>query len=135
MLEHKPVYTLGRGACKEHLLCDPRELGIELLQVERGGEVTYHGPGQLVCYPILNLNRHKRDLHWYRRQVEEVVIRTLAGMGLHGGRGAAAIVPLRQRRVSDGGPCDMQGREWADTQEYGCRAGRWPRWACLCRGG
>ena len=87
LLQHSPVYTLGRGATEEHLRFDPdhaARLGLELHRVERGGEVTYHGPGQLVGYPILDLRRHRQDLHWYVRQVEEVVIRTLGRCGIDG---------------------------------------------------
>ncbi len=60
--------------------------GFEIHRIERGGEVTFHTPGQLVCYPILNLNHHKRDLHWYVRSIEEVVIVTLRSFGLQGER-------------------------------------------------
>lgn len=81
LLQHPPVYTLGQGADTRFLLdLDPtRE---ELHRVERGGEVTYHCPGQLVGYAILNLHRHRLDLHWYLRQLEEVLIGTLAEYGL-----------------------------------------------------
>ena len=64
----------------------PEQDGYELHRIERGGEVTYHCPGQIVGYPILNLHRHRLDLHWYLRQLEEVVIRTLACYGLMGDR-------------------------------------------------
>jgi lipoyl(octanoyl) transferase len=81
LLEHPPVYTLGTGSSLEFVKFDA-EAGYELHRSERGGEVTYHCPGQLVMYPILNLHRHQMDLHWYLRQLEEVVIRLLAGYGL-----------------------------------------------------
>ena len=86
LLEHPPVYTLGRGATVDNVLFDPDADGspYELHRVERGGEVTYHGPGQLVAYPILHLDAHRRDLHWYVRTIEDVVIRVL---GLNGVRG------------------------------------------------
>lgn len=81
LLQHPPVYTLGQGADTRFLLdLDPTHE--ELHRVERGGEVTYHCPGQLVGYVILNLHRHRLDLHWYLRQLEEVLIRTLAEYGL-----------------------------------------------------
>jgi lipoyl(octanoyl) transferase len=85
LVEHPPVVTLGRSAKEQHLLASPdllRARGVELFEVERGGDVTFHGPGQLVGYPIIDLKRHKRDLHWYLRQVEETLIRTLATFGI-----------------------------------------------------
>jgi len=75
LLEHPAVVTLGRGSHGEHLL-DPG--GIDVVEVERGGDVTYHGPGQLVGYPIIDLAGHRRDLHWYLRTLEQVLIDALA---------------------------------------------------------
>lgn len=76
LLEHPSVYTLGRGSSLDHLRFDPTKPspsgGREVRRTERGGEVTWHGPGQLVGYPVLDLNFHKKDLHWYLRQLEEV---------------------------------------------------------------
>lgn len=86
LLEHLPVYTLGRGATREFLKFDPDENTDEVHRIERGGEVTYHCPGQLVGYPILNLQRHRQDLHWYLRQLEEVLINVLAIYKLPGER-------------------------------------------------
>jgi lipoyl(octanoyl) transferase len=86
LLQHPCVYTLGQGADTQFLRFDPAHTYDEIHRVERGGEVTYHCPGQLVGYPILNLRRHQQDLHWYLRALEEVVIRTLAGYGLTGTR-------------------------------------------------
>jgi lipoyl(octanoyl) transferase len=86
LLEHPPVYTLGQGASLEFLKFNPSEVAIEVHRVERGGEVTYHCPGQLVGYPILNLRHYQQDLHWYLRQLEEVLIRLLASYGLKGDR-------------------------------------------------
>jgi lipoyl(octanoyl) transferase len=85
LLEHPPVYTLGQGSTLEFVKFDPSE-GYELHRVERGGEVTYHCPGQLVGYPILNLQHYRADLHWYLRQLEEVLIRTVAVFGLKADR-------------------------------------------------
>jgi lipoyl(octanoyl) transferase len=85
LLEHPPVVTLGRTAKARHLVASTdylRQRGVEVFEVERGGDVTFHGPGQLVGYPILDLKRHRRDLHWYLRQVEEALIRTLAQFGI-----------------------------------------------------
>lgn len=81
LVEHPPVVTLGRKKADNKLPVSEdylRSRGIELFEVERGGGVTFHGPGQLVGYPIFDLQRHKLDLHWYLRQVEEALIRTLA---------------------------------------------------------
>jgi lipoyl(octanoyl) transferase len=91
LVEHPPVVTLGRSFKERHLLASPALLanrGVELFEVERGGDVTFHGPGQLVGYPIVDLKRHKRDLHWYLRQVEEALIRSMAPFGLAGERRA-----------------------------------------------
>jgi lipoyl(octanoyl) transferase len=85
LLEHPLVYTLGTGSSLEFVKFSA-DAGYELHRSERGGEVTYHCPGQLVVYPILNLRRHQMDLHWYLRQLEELVIRVLAGYGLSGER-------------------------------------------------
>ncbi|MGB3401597.1 MAG: lipoyl(octanoyl) transferase LipB [Microcoleaceae cyanobacterium] len=86
LLEHPPVYTLGQGSDEKFLKFDPHNSNYELHRIERGGEVTYHCPGQLVGYPILNLRRYRQDLHWYLRQLEEVIIQTLAIYGLEGRR-------------------------------------------------
>ncbi|MFL5600033.1 MAG: lipoyl(octanoyl) transferase LipB, partial [Gemmatimonadaceae bacterium] len=76
LLEHPPVVTLGRGAKEKHLVASPEFLqskGVELFEVERGGDVTFHGPGQLVGYPIIDLKRHRQDLHWYLRTIEQAL--------------------------------------------------------------
>lgn len=86
LLEHPPVYTLGQGATPDFLKFDPQNSAFELHRVERGGEVTYHCPGQLVGYGILNLARHQQDLHWYLRQLEAVIIAVLGQYGLLGER-------------------------------------------------
>lgn len=88
-VEHPPVITLGRAGQKAHL-CVPESslpaLGIEFFEVERGGDITYHGPGQIVGYPILNLAEHGCDLHRYLRQLERVLITTISGFGIAAGR-------------------------------------------------
>jgi lipoate-protein ligase B len=89
LVQHPPVVTLGRSSKDAHLLANPEQLrarGIETFEVERGGDVTFHGPGQLVGYPIIDLKRHRQDLHWYLRQVEEVLIRALQSFGIAGER-------------------------------------------------
>jgi lipoyl(octanoyl) transferase len=86
LLQHPPVYTLGQGASLDFLKFDLAEAPHLLYRTERGGEVTHHCPGQLVGYPILNLRHYRQDLHWYLRQLEEVVIQVLALYGLTGER-------------------------------------------------
>ncbi len=87
-VEHPSVYTLGRRCSHHHLKFNPEEPECphEVHQVERGGNVTWHGPGQLVVYPILDLRHHKMDLGWYQRSLEEVIIRVLADHGIKGTR-------------------------------------------------
>lgn len=101
LLEHPPVYTLGQGANPEFLKFDPIASQYEVHRVERGGEVTYHCPGQLVGYPILNLHYYCKDLHWYLRQLEEVIIITLEAYGLAGERSPGLTgVWLEGRKVA-----------------------------------
>jgi lipoyl(octanoyl) transferase len=87
LLEHPPVYTLGRGFREEHLLLDRADLdrrGVKVREIRRGGDITFHGPGQLVGYPILDLGLHGRDVHLYLRLLERFLIETLRGFGLQG---------------------------------------------------
>ena len=89
LLEHPSVITLGRGSREADLLTDEADLkarGIAVERVDRGGEISYHGPGQLVGYPILDLRGHGQDLHRYLRDLEEMIIQTLAVYGLQGER-------------------------------------------------
>jgi lipoyl(octanoyl) transferase len=79
LLEHPAVVTLGRNSDAAHLL---RGDGVDVFETERGGDVTFHGPGQLVGYPIIDLTRHKPDLHWYLRTLEQALIDALAGLGI-----------------------------------------------------
>ncbi len=85
LVEHPPVVTLGRSSARDNLSTPVEALlarGVACVEIERGGDVTYHGPGQLVGYPILDLGGFRRDLHWYLRRVEETVIRALARFDL-----------------------------------------------------
>ncbi|GCE65049.1 lipoyl(octanoyl) transferase [cyanobiont of Ornithocercus magnificus] len=86
ILQHKACYTLGRGATEDHLLFSPAQAPLPLHRIDRGGEVTHHLPGQLVVYPVLDLKRRQNDLHWYMRQLEQVVLDVLAGLDLTGER-------------------------------------------------
>ncbi len=113
LVEHPPVITLGRSSKDAHLLADAAQLaarGVELFEVERGGDVTFHGPGQLVGYPIIDLKRHRQDLHWYLRQVEETLIRALAQFGVSGERVARYTgVWTRGRKIASIG---VHARDW-----------------------
>ena len=89
LLEHDPVVTLGKVARAEHLLVDRdrlAKLGVDVHETDRGGDVTFHGPGQIVGYPILDLNELRRDVKWYLEQLEEVMIRTCARHGVEAAR-------------------------------------------------
>jgi len=89
LCQHYPVITLGRTANKKNILAPEAELrnrGIQVYEIERGGDVTYHGPGQLMLYPVFNLNYLKKDIHWFLRQLEEAVILYLSDLGIKGGR-------------------------------------------------
>ncbi len=89
LTEHDHVYTLGKGADDNHLLAKDEELskkGVDVFWIDRGGDITYHGPGQIVGYPIIDLNQHYNDIHRYLRDIEEAMIRTLGDYGIEAGR-------------------------------------------------
>jgi lipoyl(octanoyl) transferase len=89
LVEHEPVVTLGRGTRAASLPLPPAELerrGLSVVEVERGGDVTYHGPGQLVGYPILDLREHRPDLHWYLRTLEDALITALGTLDIEASR-------------------------------------------------
>ncbi|MEO6038560.1 MAG: lipoyl(octanoyl) transferase LipB [Saprospiraceae bacterium] len=89
LVEHPPVFTLGKSGSMDHLLLSEAELterGIQFFPINRGGDITFHGPGQLVGYPILDLECFFTDVHRYVRNIEEVIIRTIADFGLQGYR-------------------------------------------------
>jgi len=113
LVEHPPVVTLGRSAKEQHLLASPELLaarGVERFEVERGGDVTFHGPGQLVGYPIIDLKRHRQDLHWYLRQVEEGLIVALADFGIAGERSVGQTgVWTQGRKIASIG---VHARDW-----------------------
>ena len=89
LCEHPHVITLGRNGKREHLLAPDhllRQMGVEFCETDRGGDITYHGPGQIVGYPILNLGEIRRDVVWYVRQLEEAMIRATADFGITAAR-------------------------------------------------
>ena len=75
LVEHPPVFTLGKNASKEHIISNLD--GVSIIQTDRGGNITFHGPGQLVGYPILDLNHYKRSITWYMRELEQLIIDVL----------------------------------------------------------
>ena len=113
LLEHPPVVTLGRTAKEAHIVSSPERLrarGVEVHEVERGGDVTFHGPGQLVGYPILDLKRHRQDLHWYLRQVEEALIVALGAVGIDAERHSGYTgVWTKGRKIASIG---VHARDW-----------------------
>jgi lipoyl(octanoyl) transferase len=89
LLQHNPVITIGRSGDKNNILVSESALaaaGISMCEIDRGGDVTYHGPGQLTGYPIINLRHFRKDVHWYLRQLEEMVIKILAEYNIVGER-------------------------------------------------
>jgi lipoyl(octanoyl) transferase len=127
LVEHPPVFTLGRSTRATSLPLDAdglRARGAEVFEIERGGDVTFHGPGQLVGYPVVDLKRHRRDLHWFLRQVEEALIRGVAPFGVAGGRhpGYTGVW------TGDGDPA---GEPWAPRRKLasiGVHARDWVTW-------
>jgi lipoyl(octanoyl) transferase len=116
LLEHDPVITLGRGGKRENVLQSEAALaaqGVELFETGRGGDVTYHGPGQLVGYPIIDLNPDRRDVRRYVAGLEEVMIRIAAGYG------------LRAQRVAG-----LNGA-WVDDRKIGAVGVRISRWVTM----
>lgn len=113
LLEHPPVVTLGRSSKEQNVTSSPeflRSRGVEVFEVERGGDVTFHGPGQLVGYPILDLKRHRQDLHWYLRELENALIRAVARYGIVGARsGGYTGVWTGPRKLASIG---VHVREW-----------------------
>jgi len=113
LVEHPPVVTLGRASKQKHLISSPAFLeskGVELFEVERGGDVTFHGPGQLVGYPIIDLKRHRQDLHWYLRKIEEALINTLADYDIPAERNPSFTgVWTRGKKIASIG---VHARDW-----------------------
>jgi lipoate-protein ligase B len=113
LLEHPPVYTLGRGADPQHL---GRAAGgpVPVWRVGRGGEVTWHGPGQLVGYPVLGLMGLRRDVHWYLRRLEDVLIAALADVGVAAGRvpGRTGVWVAGRRKIASIGVAVRRWVTW-----------------------
>jgi lipoyl(octanoyl) transferase len=85
LTEHPPVITLGKSSDKKNIITNSQILkskNIDVVEIDRGGDVTFHGPGQIVGYPIINLDNFKKDIHWYLRSIEEVIILTLRHFGI-----------------------------------------------------
>ena len=109
LVQHNPVYTLGKSGNISHVLIsddEQKEKGIEFFKINRGGDITFHGPGQLVGYPILDLEHFKTDLGWYLRSLEEVIILTLAEYEIVAGRSKGetgvwidAEIPGSERKI------------------------------------
>jgi lipoate-protein ligase B len=119
LVEHDPVITLGRGTRETSLPLTPAALeasGFQVVDVERGGDVTYHGPGQLVGYPILDLTRHRQDLHWYLRQLEAALIAALERLGISGQRHPGYTgVWVGGRKIASIG---IHVRQWVTTHGF-----------------
>lgn len=114
LVEHPPVVTLGRSSKGAHLTASAELLaarGIECFEVERGGDVTFHGPGQLVGYPIIDLKRHRQDLHWYLRQLEQTLIDALETVGVPAVRraGLTGVWTTTGRKIASIG---VHARDW-----------------------
>ncbi len=119
LVEHPPVVTLGRSTKGDNLHISDALLaarGVERFDIERGGDATFHGPGQLVGYPIIDLKQHTQDLHWYLRQVEQALIVALAGVGLTAGRVAKYTgVWIDDRKIASIG---VHARDWVTRHGF-----------------
>jgi lipoyl(octanoyl) transferase len=110
LCEHPPVVTLGRSAKSAHVTV-PLPAGVELFEVERGGDVTFHGPGQLVGYPIIDLTQHRQDLHWYLRELEATLIDALRAFDISANRrpGLTGVWIGDARKIASIG---VHARQW-----------------------
>jgi lipoyl(octanoyl) transferase len=119
LVEHDPVVTLGRATRPASLPLPVGELerrGVEVVEVERGGDVTFHGPGQLVGYPILDLTRHREDLHWYLRQLEGALILALGQLGVRAERNPGLTgVWTRGRKIASIG---VHVKQWVTLHGF-----------------
>ncbi len=119
LVEHDPVYTLGRGTQDTSLpltVAELRARGADVVEIERGGDVTWHGPGQLVGYPIFDLTQHRADLHWYLRALEQALIDGLAACGIAAERNAGKTgVWTRGRKIASIG---IHVRRWVTLHGF-----------------
>jgi lipoyl(octanoyl) transferase len=117
LLEHPPVITLGRRA-EEGELHVPEDAEVEIVETDRGGKSTYHGPGQLVCYPILDLSRHGQDVKKYCRDLEEAIIRTVAAVGVGATRIAGLTGIWLERPPRKVASIGVHISKWVTTHGY-----------------
>tara|TARA_Y100001970_G_C14245941_1_gene868212 strand:+ start:887 stop:1528 length:642 start_codon:yes stop_codon:yes gene_type:complete len=112
LVEHEPVYTLGKNANQNHLL-QSRNRAIKIYNTDRGGDITFHGPGQLVGYPILDLNNYIKSVSWYMRILEELIIKVIGEFGILGNRieGLTGV--------------------WVNNQKIGAQGVRISRWVTM----
>src|SRR5262249_48645714 len=118
-LEHPPVVTLGRRTDESAELHVPDAADVEIVETDRGGKSTYHGPGQLVCYPILDLKRHGRDVKRYVRNLEEALILTVKSFELHGERIEGLPGVWLQRPPRKIASIGVHVSRWITTHGYG----------------
>ncbi len=127
-VEHEPVITLGRGTKAGHLLASPetlKELGVDLVQVERGGDVTLHAPGQLVCYPILDLRPDRCDVRRYVNDLADVMRRVLSDVGLDAGLVSGRVGLWLDRQSLGHWPGADAAKDLAKIGAIGVRLSRW----------
>lgn len=129
LLEHPPTITLGRGADPRHVLADEKRLaalGVEVVESPRGGDVTFHGPGQLVGYPIIHLQGQARDVHAYLRRLEEALIQVCAGFGVVAGRFPPHTgVWVRNRKIAAIG---IHIRRWVTSHGFALNVRNMQEW-------